>query len=168
VITVPTSIQVWRTAIDVRADMLTDQISICVAPGAPIGTLTAPVSSGTVLDVPSATVYNTNLNVGAVIELYDPLGPTTQNLGYLTQIDRTNFQLHVELPVGSSFPAGTEVRMYNYLLRDYEFSSAAYRSFGSKGFRSRTIPANVPVLVSYRNQTGAAKDVYLFAELYKA
>lgn len=167
-IQMPVTIEVWRTAVDIRADMLGDQLSICVAPGAVIGLLTAAVSSGTVLDVPQLTVYNNNVNVGAIIELHDPLGPTTQELGYLTLIDRVNFQLNVQFPVANSFPIGTQVRMYNYLIRDYEFSSVEYRTFGDKGFKSRLIPANVPIRISYRNNDAMAKDFFMFAELYKS
>ena len=166
IIVFPFTIQVWQTAVQITAPMVGDQLSICVAPGAVIGLLTVAVSSGVVLDVGSLTVYNSNVNVGCVIELFD--GVNTQNVGYLTYIDQALFQLKIEIPVAFSFGVGTQVRMYNYLIRDYELSDVAYRKFGSKGFRSRTIPSGTPVQVSYRNVTGTAKHLVISSELYKS
>lgn len=161
------NIEVWKTAIEITPDLVGDKISICVAPGATIGMLTAPVSSGFILDVPPATVNSIYLFNGCVIELYDSVGMQTQDMGYLTNIDKDLNQLTVQIAVGASFPAGTLVKMYNYMLRDYEMAQAGYRLFGDKGFKSKMIPANTPIAITLQNNTGLAKNLFLHVEHYK-
>jgi len=167
-VSMPNNIEAWATAIDVTPETKGDRVTICVAPGAPIGVLTAPVASGTVISVPPATVNSPYVLVGAVIELYDAVGGQTQELGYLLAIDHDNYQLTVQTAVALSFPAGTVVRMYNYMLRDYLLSSVGFREFGRKGFRSKTIPSNTPILYRVQNNSGLAKTHYAHVEFYKA
>jgi hypothetical protein len=162
------SIQVWELVIESLAANVGDTVTICVAPATTIGTLTAPVSSGTVLPVQQATVTNNNVFVGGTIVLNDTVNNVQQEVGYLVSKDQNNFQLNVDTAVAHSFPTGTLVQQYLYMIRDLPLLRAESIFIGKKGFAGKAIPANVPVQLTVTNVSGAAKKLYIYSEIYKS
>jgi len=162
------TIQVWELVIESLAANVGDTMSICVAPATTIGYLTAPVSSGKVLPVPQPTVASTNVLVGGTIVLNDTVNNVQQEVGHLLSKDSDNFQLNVDTAVANSFPAGTLVQQYLYMVRDLPILRAERFPVGRKGFAGRLIPANVPVQLVVTNASGAAKKLYIYSEIYRS
>jgi hypothetical protein len=162
------TIQVWELGIEGTAVNIGDTVTICVAPGAPIGYLTAPVSSGTVLHVPQPTVASSNVLVGSVIVLDDTVNNVQQEVGHLVSKDQDNFQLHVDTAVANSFPAGTVVRQYLYMIREMPILRDERLVIGRKGLSGKRIPANVPVQLTVVNGNGSAKKINIYSEIYRS
>lgn len=161
------TIQVWELVVEPNAACIGDSISICIAPGTPIGALTAPVSSGKILQVPMGTVASDMVIVGAYIVLDDMVNNVQQEVGVLVSKDQVNYQLNVEIAVANNFPAGTIVRQYLYAVKDMLILRDQAMPIGRKGFAARTIPANIPVRMTVVNNNGQAKDLHVYSEVYK-
>jgi hypothetical protein len=163
----PNHIQIWNTVIMALPSNVNDRVSISVAPNTTIGYLTAPVSSGTVLSVPPATVQSPYVLAGAVLTLIDTVNAVQQEVGYLLAIDKNAYQLTVQTAVNQSFPAGTLVQMTIYMMRDYRFVLDGQIQFGGKGLKAKQVPANTPVRVEYTNNSTAGKTFNVHVEHYK-
>lgn len=164
-VTFPTDIEIWDSCVDVLTDNIGDEVTFNITPNTTIGQLTAPVSSGTVLDVPNATVASTSVFVGANITLDDTV--TTQELGQLISKDTFNNQMTVQNAVSNSFAAGTVIQQSVLMLDNFKMSSVNRLKFGRRGFKSKTVPAGAIIRVSYKNNSGTAKNFYANVEFYK-
>ena len=164
-VTFPTDIEIWDSCIDVLTDNIGDQVTFNIAPETTIGVLTAPVSSGTLLNVLNATVASPNVFVGANIILDDTV--TTQDLGQLISKDTFNNQMTVQNAVSNSFAAGTAIKQSILMLDNFKMSSANRLKFGRRGFKSKTVPAGTIIRVLYTNNSGTAKNFYANVEFYK-
>jgi hypothetical protein len=163
----PNTIQVWELVIEPNAACIGDRVSICVAPGTPIGVLTAAVSSGVLLTVPVGTIMNENVMIGAYIVLDDMVNNVQQDMGVIVSKNPNTFQLTVQNAVTNSFPIGTVVRQYLFMVKDMLILRDNAMPIGRKGFAGRTIPANVPVQMTVVNNNGQAKDLHIYSEIYK-
>ena len=106
--------------------------------------------------------------IGSIIVLDDTVNNVQQELGRLINIDKDTFELTTVSPVSSNFPIGSIVRQYNYVFRNFLFSSQGLQKYGRKGFGTKEIPKNVQILVQVQNNDGAAKTIYVTMEYFRS
>lgn len=153
----PYDIRIWRTEFKPIPDSIGDTFSIEAGPNTTVGVLTAPVTGGvdTVFTV-SQTVTD-NISIGFDVRLTD--GGNTEDLGRCIGVDKVNFQIEVENAPVNNYAAGvTLVQMTNVVVRNHTIQNVDRDSFGDKGFKSKLLPANTVLRMSYTNNNGLAKS----------
>lgn len=166
-LTYPMNLEVWKTAAFVKADNVGDYLTVAVAPGAPLGFTTADAFINDTSIIVDATVINSPfLSRGMELKLQN--GIVLQDLGRISNINKDLFTVSFVNPLTSNMPTGSTVRLYAYMLKDFKLPVATTIFFGDKGFRSKEIMAETPIVISCVNSDGAAKELDIHVEFYRS
>lgn len=156
----------WLSKFVPTADMITDELSIIVAPNSPAGVITVTGQIGdTVLNVLPAAMQSGFIVKGHYLKIATPDMLTIQDLGMITNYNMTTNTVTVENALTSVFPPGSILLLNIYIMKDYVFSAPGVeRVFGGKSVNTKKIPAGKVIQFLYKNTTGTAKTVYFDIE----
>ena len=159
----PMDILLWRTLITPTSDMIGDTLSVVASPETTVGVLTAPVTGGdTTFDV-NSTVTD-NIWRGFLVNIFD--GVNKDFLGRCIVVDKVAGTITVETPTTNSFAAGSAVQTGVFTLKDIFIADTSTIDIGSKGFKGKTVSANMILRVLYTNNSGTNKTLRWRPEMY--
>lgn len=153
------NIKIWTTEFFPQAAHMGDVIGVVIDPDRLVGILVSDHSIGdTILSVSQTVFTYPYLTCGLEVSLND--GVHTQNLGQIISIDYTNYRITVENALTYAFGTNTGVLINLVSFKNKKISRSNYPyTFGSKGFATKSIPANIVMRFVYTNSSGLAKDV---------
>jgi len=90
--------------------------------------------------------------LGYYINLYN--GATTDDMGRVVFIDKTNSKIYVEKNTTNSYSGMTTyVRQTVYAIKDYEIGLGGIKSIGSSSIGGSYVPSNSVIVVEYKNNS---------------
>lgn len=162
-VTWPMDVLLWKTLITPTSDMIGDVVTVVAAPETTVGVITATVNIGVTTINVNSTVTD-NVNRGFLITLDDTVNKDV--LGRCTAVDAIGGTISFETPTTFSFAAGTPVKISIYVLKDIYLTDTNTIDIGSKGFKGKTITANMVLRVHFANNSGTTKVLRWRAEYY--
>lgn len=162
----PFPIQLWKNEVYCNSNNVGDIINIIIAPNTVVGVLTSTANIGdTVLNVSPTCVSNALITKGIELTLDNTF--YSEGLGSVITFNTTTHQITVQNPLTMQFVAGSMVRLNLYQIKDlYMHRPDKIHRISDKGFRSKTLPANIMIHALYQNNDGLAKEVVFTLEYY--
>ena len=161
----PMDISIWNSTIRPIDSMLGDQLCLIYDPDQSIGTLTDDALVGdTILHVSESVLSIISLGY----ELTLDNGVRRQDVGRVVDIDLTAKTIEIEKPLEHNYysVSPTVVLLNICLIKDLFIDKIDDISFGTKGFRSKAVPARTKLRVKYTNNNGEAKMWCWVVEYY--
>lgn len=153
----PFNISAMAIEFNTDSDNFGDNIELIVRPNTTIGIITNNVNIGNnTISVDSNVIKY--IKIGYKINLHN--GTETEDLGYVTGIDKDNLTITTEKQSTKEFLSATPtyVRMNIYVIEDYIIGKAGRWEMGSSKIGGSFIPAGTIVRVIYYNNSGISKN----------
>jgi len=158
----PYVVALKSATIYVTNDMIGDEISVHEAPNTLIGYLTQPLNVGDTSMYASETVIQ-NIRRAYYVGLYQP-GDEGIEISQVLDIDIKNNALSLTTPSDVSADAYSYVAMCGKMIPDLLFTTTDKIEIGKTIPTANRLPANIPMRVYYKNNSGKAKKVSIFVE----
>lgn len=163
----PFDMYLWELNITQHPLSIGDTLDICVGPDTIIGYINQPCLSGTNKIHVSPTVI-TNVLRGSEISI-SPQKGSSEYPGLITMVDEKNFTITVENNLNDFYPIGSLIKISTYPVRNFIFDGGDRMVVGRKGLTAKLIPANIPITVTYTDNTNNSNDaiqIYLQLSYY--
>lgn len=163
--TYPFDMYIWETSISQYPNHIGDEINIQIAPDTPIATLLQSTNVGDTTIYASPTIFN-HIYRGCEIGITD--GVHKEYSGRIKEINSLNGSIKFEIPLINSYIQGSVVLFSVYPIRHLFFDSDRRIIIGSKGLKSRVIPANTIFRITYIDNTVHTSpiDIYIQMQYY--
>jgi hypothetical protein len=143
--------------------MIGDFITVVASPETTVGVLTVTANSGATTINVNSTVTD-NVERGFLITLDDTVNKDV--VGRCTAVDSIAGTISFETATTNTFTAGTPVKIGVYVLKDIYVADTNTIDIGTKGFKGKTITANMILRIYYENNSGTTKTMYWKPEYY--
>lgn len=140
-----------------------DKMEITVAPNTTVGIITSNAPPGTTTFSVQPSVFN-YLQLGYSVNLFN--GVNNDDLGMVISINKDTNTIITEKPTTHTFSAAspTYIQMSVKTVTNFEFGPRGLYNIGVKKLGGRAIPANIPVVLTYTNNTSVAKKFWAIIE----
>ncbi len=164
----PFPVNVLSAIITTKDEHEGDDLEITLAPDIVIGAITSDVSSSdTVITVSSSVIDN--ISIGIKMKLDD--GTNSDNLGWVTAIDKIASTITVDIAATQSFAASTptQVKMSHMYIDSYKFGPGCRHEFGNTKIGGAYIPSGKIGEIKYTNNStsGSDKTLYIHMDLLR-
>jgi hypothetical protein len=163
----PVNMYIWVLEFYATSSMIGDTFNLHLAPNQVIGSITSEIAiSNTTINV-SPDVFN-YIAIGTELLVKNSDGTNLQDFGMITAIDKTNGKVIIEKASTSVYNPGSLVVLGSYPIKNYVIDHEGVYKFGSKGSKTRDVPANTICRIEYTNnsESQAEKTWYFRYECY--
>jgi len=137
-----------------------DTYSITSAPDTLAGLTSKSMDIGsTSIFLPSVSMLNPGFNISITDDI------NTNNLGFITSIDKVNNIINCSSPSVNSFDEGSKIFISIPRFQNGKFLNSLNLNLGFSKIGSAGLPANKIVRVNYANNSGEAKTLNFIIEL---
>jgi hypothetical protein len=157
------NIKIWTTEFFPQVEHIGDSITVIMDPERLVGVIVEDTVVGSNKIYVSPTVFSyPDISCGIEVVLKSATG-AEQNLGPIVSLDYTNYTMDFATTINSVFPANTTAILFNIIaFKNKKITRSGYPYiFGTKGFNTKTLPANVIMRFLYTNHSGDAKKVHI-------
>ena len=150
----------FETALNHKGDVL----NCIMAPDAIIGTITSNVAIGDTIIHVSSTVL-TYISVGFSVKLFNGTQHSCETV--VINKNLVNSTLTLQTPINLEFIASspTFVKMYRYIVKNFEIGEPSRHIIGSTKIGASYIPANTIARVKYQNNGSESKRFIIRSEM---
>lgn len=154
------NIKIWTTEFFPQAEHSDDSITVIMDPDRLVGIIREDVVLNSKKIFVSPTVFSYP-GITCGIEVSLKYGNTIFNLGPIVALDYTNYTMDFNVAANMTYPANLTLVLFNVVaFKNKKITRVGYPYiFGTKGFGTKTLPANIIMRFLYTNHSGDAKKV---------
>lgn len=142
-----------------------DYVDVVSLPNTIIGTLRDDVAVGS-NTIPVKVETLPYFQRGYALKLSNGAG-TTDNLGFITNINATNLEVTVSVPTTNSFVKDTTLILTERVIIDkYFINVSGFQIFGRSKIETSYVPTGVSINVTYDNRSNVTKDFVASYDYY--
>lgn len=145
----PFDMYIWEMAIAQNSSCIGDKLSVQIGPDTIIGAVTTPVATGAT-GLTCTTTVTDRIARGCELDITD--GVNKDYLGMVNSYTSTG-SVTFTIPTVNSYNPGSYLLWSVYPIKDMIIDSPERLIIGSKGLKTKLVPANTKIKIIYKDNT---------------